>query len=70
MDPRVLFEMFVSLGDRAKMRDDFAMIWHAVVWTIWEVRSDNYFSDCSTNVKKIDDKSIFFIKNNFLVEQW
>ena len=29
-----LFEALLSLGGRAKFRDDFYIIWHTIVWLI------------------------------------
>lgn len=68
-EPRFLFEFFLSLGTKVKSRGDFAMIWHAVVWTIWSVHNDKLFYGSSTNVKEVEDKSTFWLSDGFSVGQ-
>lgn len=58
-DIRSVFEFFLSLGSRPKIKGMFIMIWHAGVWTIWSVRNYKFFSGSSTNMKEVEDNSIY-----------
>jgi hypothetical protein len=49
----VLFESFRSTAKNARARNDYLMIWHATLWSIWKVRNNTIFLDGSFNPRAI-----------------
>lgn len=41
----ILWENWDGVSGVKKMRNDFQMIWHAVVWSIWHARNDRIFNN-------------------------
>lgn len=58
----LVFEFFLSLHHRAKLRGRFILIWQVVVWTIWLAHNDKFFINLSSNAKELEDKCIFFLE--------
>jgi hypothetical protein len=51
----MVFEMFRSSARNKKVRQDFLMIWHATLWSIWKARNNTIFASGSFNSKVLVD---------------
>lgn len=54
-----ILSFVIFLGSKIKNMGGFAIIWHALMWTILNVCNDKLFYDSLTNVKKLEEKSFF-----------
>lgn len=59
-DLRTFFKFFISLVVKSKSKRFFSTIWHSFIWSIWLVRNEKHFSGKITNVKELEENSVFF----------
>ncbi|GAU39045.1 hypothetical protein TSUD_60010 [Trifolium subterraneum] len=51
-----IFESFLGLGVGRQVRLGLILVWHAVVWTIWNSRNDIIFAGGSSTIDILVDK--------------